>query len=144
MINENEEQQELELDDVSDQEVELELDQPTEVEYYDQDDMPSAVDDAAEVMSNPQADLIDQILDGDLTNAEGSFKDILDTKLNDAMDNRKVELANSVYNGIDDIAEPTYTPDEEELEISAETSDETEIEAPGEEISDESTDSIEQ
>ena len=83
------------------------------------------------------------ILDGDLTNAEGSFKDILDTKLNDAMDNRKVELANSVYNGIDDIAEPTYTLDEEELEISAETSDETEIEA-GEEISDESTDSIEQ
>ena len=144
MINENEEQQELELDDVSDQEVELELDQPTEVEYHDQDDMPSAVDDAAEVMSNPQADMIDQILDGDLTNAEGSFKDILDTKLNDAMDNRKVELANSVYNGIDDIAEPTYTPDEEELEISAETSDETEIEAPGEEISDESTDSIEQ
>ena len=145
MINENEEQQELELDDnVSDQEVEAELDQPTEVEYHDQDDMPSAVDDAAEVMSNPQADLIDQILDGDLTNAEGSFKDILDTKLNDAMDNRKVELANSVYNGIDDIAEPTYTPDEEELEISAETSDETEIEAPGEEISDESTDSIEQ
>lgn len=115
-----------------------------EVEYYDQDNMPSAVDDAAEVMSNPQADLINQILDGDLTNAEGSFKDILDTKLNDAMDNRKVELANSVYNGIDDIAEPTYTPDEEELEISAETSDETEIEAPGEEISDESTDSIEQ
>ena len=51
MINENEEQQELELDDnVSDQEVEAELDQPTEVEYYDQDDMPSAVDDAAEVM----------------------------------------------------------------------------------------------
>lgn len=145
MINENEEQQELELDDnVSDQEVEAELDQPTEVEYYDQDDMPSAVDDAAEVMSNPQADMIDQILDGDLTNAEGSFKDILDTKLNDAMDSRKVELANSVYNGIDDIAEPTYTPDEEELEISAETSDETEIEAPGEEISDESTDSIEQ
>ena len=29
MINENEEQQELELDDVSDQEVALELDQPT-------------------------------------------------------------------------------------------------------------------
>ena len=143
MINENEEQRELELDDnVSDQEVEAELDQPTEVEYHDQDNMPSAVDDAAEVMSNPQADMIDQILDGDLTNAEGSFKDILDTKLNDAMDSRKVELANS--DGIDDIAEPTYTPDEEELEISAETSDETEIEAPGEEISDDSTDSIEQ
>ena len=129
MINENEEQQELELDDnVSDQEVEAELDQPTEVEYHDQDDMPSAVDDAAEVMSNPQADMIDQILDGDLNGAEGSFKDILDTKMNDMLDNKKVELANSVYNGID-IPEPEYTPDE--------------AETPGDEISDESTDSIE-
>ena len=128
MINENEEQQKLELDDVSDQEVELELDQPTEVEYHDQDDMPSAVDDAAEVMSNPQADMIDQILDGDLNGAEGSFKDILDTKMNDMLDNKKVELANSVYNGID-IPEPEYTPDE--------------AETPGDEISDESTDSIE-
>ena len=113
-----------------------------EVEYYDQDNMPSAVDDAAEVMSNSQADMIDQILDGDLTNAEGSFKDILDTKLNDAMDNKKVELANSVYNDIDDIAEPTYTPEEDELSV--ESDDISEVETPGEEIQDETTDSIEQ
>ena len=113
-----------------------------EVEYHDLDDMPSAVDDAAEVMSNPQADMIDQILDGDLTNAEGSFKDILDTKLNDAMDNKKVELANSVYNDIDDIAEPTYTPEEDELSV--ESDDISEVETPGEEIQDETTDSIEQ
>ena len=66
-------------------------------------------------------------MDGDLTNAEGSFKDILDTKLNDVMDNRKIELANSVYNGIDDIAGLKYGQ-RKELEISAETSDETEIE----------------
>ena len=134
------------MEEVENFELEQEVDgtepEVQEVEYHDQDELPSAVDDAAEVMSNPQADLIDQILDGDLTNAEGSFKDILDTKLNDAMDSRKVELANSVYNGIDDIAEPTYTSDE--LEVSAETSDESELETPGEEISDETTDSIEQ
>jgi hypothetical protein len=134
------------MEEIEDFELEQEVDgvlpETQEVEYHDLDDMPSAVDDAAEVMSNPQADMIDQILDGDLTNAEGSFKDILDTKLNDAMDSRKVELANSVYNGIDDIAEPTYTSDE--LEVSAETSDESELETPGEEISDETTDSIEQ
>jgi hypothetical protein len=86
--------------------------------------------------------MIDQILDGDLTNAEGSFKDILDTKLNDAMDNKKVEIANSVYNNIDDMAEPTYTPTEDEL--SAESDDVSEVETPGEEIQDETTDSIEQ
>ena len=123
--------------------VELEVNQEVqEVEYHDLDDMPSAVDDAAEVMSNPQADMIDQILDGDLTNAEGSFKDILDTKLNDAMDNKKVELANSVYNDIDDIAEPTYTPEKDE--VSAESDDISEVETPGEEIQGETTDSIEQ
>ena len=97
--------------------VEPEINQEVqEVEYHDLDDMPSAVDDAAEVISvHAGADLIDQILDGDLNNAENSFKDILSAKLNDAMDNKKVELANSVYNDIDDIAEPTYTPTEDEL-----------------------------
>jgi hypothetical protein len=134
------------MEEVEDFELEQEVDgvlpETQEVEYHDLDDMPSAVDDAAEVMSNPQADMIDQILDGDLTNAEGSFKDILDTKLNDAMDNKKVEIANSVYNNIDDMAEPTYTPTEDEL--SAESDDVSEVETPGEEIQDETTDSIEQ
>ena len=114
-----------------------------EVEYHDLDDMPSAVDDAAEVISvHAGADLVDQILDGDLNSAESSFKDILNTKLNDAMDNKKVELANSVYNDIDDIAEPTYTPEVDELSV--ESDDISEVETPGEEIQDETTDSIEQ
>jgi hypothetical protein len=40
------------------------------------------------------------------------------------------------------MAEPTYTPTEDEL--SAESDDVSEVETPGEEIQDETTDSIEQ
>ena len=100
------------------------------------------VDDVDVISVHAGADLVDQILDGDLNSAEGSFKDILNTKLNDAMDNKKVELANSVYNDIDDIAEPTYTPEVDELSV--ESDDISEVETPGKEIQDETTDSIEQ
>ena len=49
----------------------------------------------------PVRELIDQITGDDLVGAEGSFKDILADKVASALDNKKVELANSVYNGID-------------------------------------------
>ena len=84
------------MEEVENFELEQEVDgsepEVQEVEYYDQDDMPSAVDDAAEVMSSPTADLIDQITTDDLVNAEGSFNSIIADKLSDALDNRKVEL----------------------------------------------------
>ena len=57
------------------------------------------------------------------------FRTLLQIKLRDALDNKKVELANSVYNGIDD-----------NLEIDPET----EIEDAEDPISDETTDSIEE
>ena len=119
------------MEEVEDFKLEQEVDgvepEVQEVEYHDQDELPSAVDDDADVISvHAGADLVDQILDGDLNSAEGSFKDILNTKLNDAMDNKKVELANSVYNDIDDIAEPTYTPEVDELSV--ESDDISEVE----------------
>ena len=84
------------MEEVENFELEQEVDgsepEVQEVEYYDQDDMPSAVDDAAEVMSSPTADLIDQITTDDLVNAEGSFNSIIADKLSDALDNRKVCL----------------------------------------------------
>ena len=99
--------------------------------------MPSAVDDAAEVMSNPTADLIDQITTDDLVNAEGSFNSIIADKLSDALDNRKVEIAGAVYNGIE--------PEEPSVEeLSAETGSETEIEDADGENSTETTDSIDE
>ena len=128
------------------QEVDGELPETQEVEYHDQDDLPSAVDDAADVMSEydpqdelplgmendeePVKELIDQITGDDLVGAEGSFQDIIADKVASALDNKKVELANSVYNGID----------ADNLEIDPET----DIEDAGDPISDETTDSIEE
>ena len=134
------------------QEVDGELPETQEVEYHDQDELPSAVDDAADVMSEydpqpeaqdelplgmendeePVRELIDQITGDDLVGAEGSFQDIIADKVANALDNKKHEVANSVYNGID--------MNDLDLEIDAET----EIEDAEDPISDETTDSIEE
>jgi len=122
------------------QEVDGEFPETQEVEYHDQDDLPSAVDDAADVMSEydpqdelplgmendeePVRDLVDQITGDDLVSAEGSFTSIIADKIRDALDNKKVEISNSVYNGID--------------------ASETEIEDAGDPISDEMTGSMEE
>ena len=140
------------MEEIEDFELEQEVDgtEPQEVEYYDQDELPSAVDDAADVISEyepqpeaqdelplgmendeePVRELIDQITGDDLVGAEGSFQDIIADKVANALDNKKHELANSVYNGID----------VNDLEIDAET----EIEDAEDPISDETTDSIEE
>ena len=138
------------MEEVENFELEQEVDgtepEVQEVEYHDQDDLPSAVDDAADVMSEydpqdelplgmendeePVKELIDQITGDDLVGAEGSFQDIIADKVASALDNKKVELANSVYNGID----------VDDLEIDPET----DIEDAGDPISDETTDSIEE
>ena len=138
------------MEEVENFELEQEVDgtkpEVQEVEYHDQDNLPSAVDDAANVMSEyepqdelplgmendeePVKELIDQITGDDLVGAEGSFQDIIADKVASALDNKKVELANSVYNGID----------VDDLEIDPET----DIEDAGDPISDETTDSIEE
>ena len=132
------------MEEVENFELEQEVDgtepEVQEVEYHDQDNLPSAVDDAANVMSEyepqdelplgmendeePVRDLVDQITGDDLVSAEGSFTSIIADKIRDALDNKKVEIANSVYNGID--------------------ASETEIEDAEDLISDEMTDSMEE
>ena len=140
------------MEEIEDFELEQEVDdtETQEVEYHDQDDLPSAVDDAADVISEydpvpeaqdelplgmendeePVRELIDQITGDDLVGAEGSFQDIIADKVANALDNKKHEVANSVYNGID----------VNDLEIDPET----EIEDAEDPISDETTDSIEE
>ena len=87
----------------------------------------------------PVRELINQITTDDLVGAEGSFRDILADKVASALDNKKVELANSVYNGID-------APDGAMgLDLPLDDMDaESEIEDTGEENSTETTDSIEE
>ena len=140
------------MEEIEDFELEQEVDdtETQEVEYHDQDELPSAVDDAADVISEyepqpeaqdelplgmendeePVRELIDQITGDDLVGAEGSFQDIIADKVANALDNKKHEVANSVYNGID----------VNDLEIDSET----EIEDAEDPISDETTDSIEE
>ena len=140
------------MEEIEDFELEQEVDdtETQEVEYHDQDDLPSAVDDAADVISEydpvpeaqdelplgmendeePVRELIDQITGDDLVGAEGSFQDIIADKVANALDNKKHEVTNSVYNGID----------VNDLEIDPET----EIEDAEDPISDETTDSIEE
>ncbi len=144
------------MEEVENFELEQEVDgtepEVQEVEYHDQDELPSAVDDAADVISEyepqpeaqdelplgmendeePVRELIDQITGDDLVGAEGSFQDIIADKVTNALDNKKHEVANSVYNGID--------MNDLDLEIDAET----EIEDAEDPISDETTDSIEE
>lgn len=119
----------------------FELEQEIDGIQYEEDLPLGMENDEEPVVITRQEDMIDQILDGDLTSAEGSFQDILSDKMNDLLNSKQVELANTVYNGVEDIADPTYTADE--LEVDAELGAEDEIETPGDEISDESTDSIE-
>ena len=151
------------MEEVENYELEQEVDgsepEVQEVEYHDQDEFPSAVDDAANVISEydpqpeaqdelplgmendeePVRELINQITTDDLVGAEGSFRDILADKVASALDNKKVELANSVYNGIDapDGAMGLDLPLDD-------MDDESEIEDTGEENSTETTDSIEE
>ena len=144
------------MEEVENFELEQEVDgtepEVQEVEYHDQDELPSAVDDAADVISEyepqpeaqdelplgmendeePVRELIDQITGDDLVGAEGSFQDIIADKVANALDNKKHEVANSVYNGID------------MNDLDLETDAETEIEDAEDPISDETTDSIEE
>ena len=45
---------------------------------------------------------IDSIVSGNSSDANNAFKDMINTKISDALDSRKIELANAVYNGVID------------------------------------------
>lgn len=49
--------------------------------------------------SDPIIDMLQSALDGDYVNADKSFAAILNDRLADAMDQEKVRIADSVYNG---------------------------------------------
>jgi len=57
------------------------------------------------VETNAVEELINQITAGDLTNAEGSFKSIIQDKMADALESQRVATANDIFNtpeGLDD------------------------------------------
>jgi hypothetical protein len=58
--------------------------------------------------------LIDDVLDGNATAAKEKFDDAISLKVSDALNQRKVEIANSLYN--DKEQEEEQQEDEEETE----------------------------
>ena len=75
-------------------------------------------------MNSTLTDFIDAVGTKDFAKAEPMFKDMMTSKVGDALDAEKIALANSVYNGAE----------EEQLELDIE---DNEAEEPVEEISSE-------
>lgn len=85
------------------------------------------------VKPNAVEELINQITAGDLNNAEGSFKSILDDKMADALEAQRVAVGSQIFNGDEEVSDEDivdeYIEDEEDetLELGAE--DETGLDA---------------
>ena len=57
--------------------------------------------------------LVDQIIDGDNTNARETYSDVMSTKITDALEGRKKEIAQSIY---DNDSQEEIEPEEEETQ----------------------------
>ena len=89
--------------EVSDEEVDkimAELESEYEPVPEAQDELPLGMENDEEPVNSIET-MVNSIERGDLNDAEGSFKDIINDRLSTALDAKKVELANSVYNGFD-------------------------------------------
>ena len=79
-------------------------------------------------------ELINQITDGDLNKAEGSFQSIVQDKMADALEAQRIATAQAIFNGqdddIEDIEDEEVTLEDEDqtLEDEVETDIETEEE----------------
>lgn len=79
-------------------------------------------------------ELINQITSGDLANAEGSFKSLVQDKMSDALEAQRIATAQAIFNGQDDDVEDiedeevTLEDEDETLEDEVETDIETEEE----------------
>lgn len=99
--------------------------------------------------ANPFADLVQHALDQDYNNANKIFGDLMSARVNDALDQEKIRLADQIYNGaeLSDDDEDDIMGDEDddqlELELPAEDDDE-EQEDQEEDEDDEDTDDDEE
>jgi hypothetical protein len=102
--------------------------------------------------TNPIEDLINNITTGELNKAEGSFNDILNDKLADAIEAQRIQVSQDVFNtpeGLDDeedIVDETIEDEDETLELGGEGEDglDADIEAEDEISDEEIEDAIEQ
>lgn len=57
-------------------------------------------------------DLINALASGKTSDANNTFNDLMSSKISAALDAKKIELANDVYNGVTDSIEQEITTDE--------------------------------
>lgn len=79
----------------------------------------------AEVETNPVADLVDAIADQNFNRAKEHFDSLLGDRMNDALDQEKIVVADQIFNDVDPDA---IDDDIEDEEIEAELDDEVEEE----------------
>ena len=58
------------------------------------------------------ADLINALASGKTSDANNTFNDLMSSKISAALDAKKIELANDVYNGVTDSIEQEIGTDE--------------------------------
>jgi len=87
-------------------------------------------------VSEQVKDMISKALDDDFNKANNAFSDIMTIKLNDLLDQEKVRIADSIYNGVED-GDEEDDPDQLELDLETEGELESDEEADEEDEEDE-------
>jgi hypothetical protein len=80
-----------------------------------------------EVEVSAVENLINQITDGDLNNAEGSFQSLIQDKMADALDAQRVAVAQAIFNDQDGDLEDDSDISDEEIELDDGVEEEDEI-----------------
>ena len=83
-------------------------------------------------------DLINSVVDQDFSKAAPSFKEIMDTKISDAMEQERIAIADQIFNGHETDEEESAEPDDditdEEMEAAIDELPELEDEVEAEEV----------
>lgn len=77
--------------------------------------------------------LINQITDGDLNNAEGSFNSLIQDKMADALEAQRIATAQAIFNDQDDDIEDI---EDEEVELDDGVEEEEKVTSEDEEVDD--------
>jgi hypothetical protein len=80
-----------------------------------------------EVEVSAVENLINQITDGDLNNAEGSFQSLIQDKMADALDAQRIAVAQAIFNDQDGDLEDDSDISDEEIELEDGVEEEDEI-----------------
>ena len=93
-----------------------------------------------EVEVSAVENLINQITDGDLNNAEGSFQSLIQDKMADALDAQRIAVAQAIFNDQDGDLEDDSDISDEEIELEDGVEEEEEVVVDTEEVEEEETD----